>query len=290
MKTSFTPVLFIGMHRSGTSLLGHLLEQCGLFMGTKKDDNNEAVLFQRLNKWLLAQCGARWDTPEAISYLWQGGGEAPRRKAEAYVRDLLGSPRSALFLGWRRYACYRSVFKLEEPWGWKDPRNTFTLPFWQALFPQARIVFIERHGVDVAESLRIRAERSMTNSWRRYEKGRRVAWLRPKRGGFTESPRCHSLEGGFSLWELYQRQAHRVLEVLPAERVFNVRYEDLLNTPQKILGDACTFCGVSASDARIREVTASIHAGRAYAYRDDIELVQFAEAHKQHLYGWRYRP
>ena len=65
------PIIFIGMHRSGTSMLGRLLESLGLFAGTRKDPNNEAVFFQQINDWLLTQCGARWDMPGATQYLWE---------------------------------------------------------------------------------------------------------------------------------------------------------------------------------------------------------------------------
>ena len=27
------------------------------------------------------------------------------------------------------------------PWGWKDPRNSITLPLWLRLYPEAKIIF-----------------------------------------------------------------------------------------------------------------------------------------------------
>jgi hypothetical protein len=44
-------------------------------------------------------------------------------------------------------------------WGWKDPRNSITLPVWLKLFPDARVIHIVRNGVDVAESLYRRQQR-----------------------------------------------------------------------------------------------------------------------------------
>lgn len=57
------PVIIIGMHRSGTSLLSRVLEQTGVFMGNKKDENNEALFFLKFNDWILKQANATWDNP-----------------------------------------------------------------------------------------------------------------------------------------------------------------------------------------------------------------------------------
>ena len=39
------PIVIIGMHRSGTSIVTRMLEQLGLFVGKKKDMNHEALFF-----------------------------------------------------------------------------------------------------------------------------------------------------------------------------------------------------------------------------------------------------
>src|ERR1700710_1027510 len=121
------PVIFIGMHRSGTSMLARLLEELGMFFGAVKDQNNEALFFQDLNEWLLTQCGGRWDNPAVFNrYFWRNA--ATGKGTELYLRKLLVSPRAVQFLG-ARYAM-RGIPGLETPRGWKDPRNTFTLPLW----------------------------------------------------------------------------------------------------------------------------------------------------------------
>src|SRR3954449_9453301 len=72
------PVIFIGMHRSGTSMLGRLLEELGMFFGTRKDENNEALFFQEMNNWLLTQCGGRWDNPGPFKDFFWHSDEAVR--------------------------------------------------------------------------------------------------------------------------------------------------------------------------------------------------------------------
>jgi hypothetical protein len=285
-----SPIIFIGMHRSGTSLLGRLLEQLGLFVGDKKDENNEALFFLELNSWLMAQCGARWDNPEQIECLWQPEAELVLTASKNYVSDLMRSPRAARYLGFKRYFLDKSILAQTSPWGWKDPRNTFTLLFWLSLFPNARIVFIERHGVDVAQSLRVRAKESISLTTQQYAKAKSTTWMRPKKCGFSDSPRSLSLEGGFSLWESYQREATKNLESLRPEQVFRVRYEDLLAEPQQILKGAAEFCGLAVTDERVQEITESINPSRAYSYRKSEELCKFSESNYRNLSNWGYKP
>src|SRR5207244_5122505 len=135
-------------------MLGRLLEQLGLFVGVKKDVNNEAIFFQNINMWLLQQSGARWDNPDAVDCLWKN--KEALSLVERHVRAILNSPRAIQFLGTRRLVT-GGINALHSAWGWKDPRNTFTLPLWLRIFPDAKIISIERHGVDVAESLRARS-------------------------------------------------------------------------------------------------------------------------------------
>lgn len=283
-----SPIIFIGMHRSGTSLLGRLLERLGLFVGRNKDENNEALFFLELNTWMMAQCGARWDQPDPIAELWKESAKPVFDATLDYVDDLMRSPRAIRYLGLRRYLRAGSIPALDVPWGWKDPRNTYTLPFWLTLFPGARVIFIERHGVDVAESLRTRASKTIETTQNQYQMAKPIDWLRPKKGGFCDSPRCLSLEGGFSLWEAYQSQGQRHLAELPAEQVFRVRYEELLTRPQSILEKAVSFCGLTVNFEEIEKITASIHSERAYSYRNSSELIGFAEKCQQRLEVWGY--
>ena len=284
------PVIFIGMHRSGTSMLGRLLENLDLFVGAAKDENNEAIFFQDINAWLLRQSGAHWDVPGPIDYL--GNNEEILPLVEDYVRNLIDSPRSLQFLGVRRYAA-GGFASLDLAWGWKDPRNTFTLPVWLRIFPEAKVVSIERHGVDVAQSLKVREARELASATKQYEKYRSIHFVRPKRGGFTASPRCTSLKGGFSLWKEYTDRARQMVAQLPADRALTLRYEDFLAEPVKYLRASAEFCGLEASDSTIRNVAASIRAERSCSYLSDPELRRFADEHHAELlargYGEAFR-
>ena len=275
------PVIFIGMHRSGTSMLGQLLENLGMFFGTQKDENNEALFFQDLNEWLLSQCGGRWDYPAPFNeYFWRNDDIV--KWSDIYLRNLLASPRSIQFLGLRRFLSGR-MNSLNGPWGWKDPRNTFTLPLWLKIFPNAKVVSIERNGVDVAQSLFAREIKVLKEAPGFYQRYRAVFFLHPRRAGFAHSPRCLSLEDAFSLWQEYTTQADAVIASLPRERVLSLRYEDVLSEPVKWLTQTAAFCDIEASNAQIEATAKSIRADRAQAYESDPELRTFAAAHAEIL-------
>lgn len=149
-------VCVLGMSRSGTSLTARVLNLCGVELGAAEDllaggSANpggmwEHVDFMLLNERLLKQLGGTWkDLPE-LPPGWQRSGElhSLREEARALV-DRFGGCRL---------------------WGWKDPRNSVTLPFWQELVPRMRYVICLRNPVDVAASLRRRnrmsAERALS--------------------------------------------------------------------------------------------------------------------------------
>ena len=274
------PIIFIGMHRSGTSMLGGLLEQLGLFVGVSKDENNEALFFQKLNDWLLQQSGANWDRPLPVHDLWAA--EAALPWTAKYIWTLLCSPRAVQFLGVRRYFS-GGIEALNSPWGWKDPRNTFTLPMWLRVFPQAKVVCIERHGIDVAESLRVRGVKGLAGAIEKYERYHSLVFLRPKAGGFVDSPRCASLEGGFALWKEYVDEGRTLIGQLPADRILTLRYEQVLDDPITHLRASARFCGLDAPEDKLKQLAATIKFDRATSYRSNPELSQFAIQHKADL-------
>jgi len=266
------PIIIIGMHRSGTGMLTLLLEELCLFIGKEKEENNEALFFFRINEWLLHQCGAAWDHPQPLYRLLSNF--ELRTYAADYIRFLMKSPHVISFLGWNKYRLCRTPQNLNISWGWKDPRNTYTLPLWLDIFPNAKVIHIHRHGVDVARSLKVRHERNLEriNASKRLQK--LFYWLRPK--SLWLSPRCASLEGGLSLWEEYVRQGRMHLDHL-GERAMEVRYEDFLAKPQECLKSLCRFCNLPVKETAVEEVAKKVRRGRAYAYLGNPDLKHFAD-------------
>jgi len=57
------PIILLGMHRSGTSLIARLLDELGLFQGSELQEDHESVHFLDVNDLLLKRIGASWDNP-----------------------------------------------------------------------------------------------------------------------------------------------------------------------------------------------------------------------------------
>lgn len=279
-----SPIILIGMHRSGTSILSQILGDLGLFCGHDQSrKNHESHFFVEINKWLFRQCGAVWDRPLPVREL--AGAPEVFEACRGYVAKVLASKHFSAFGG--------SVVKGgrylgASPWGWKDPRNTFTLPLWLTLFPRAKVVHVHRNGVDVANSLKVRE----------------VAHLRDREGSaphqrpFTRrrleqrdlrslvmSLRCHSLEGALGLWGEYMEEAATQCEALQ-ERALTIRYEELLASPVETLTTLCDFCGLEVAAGSLEAAASGLKPDRAFAYRRDPELTAFSERHRALLERW----
>lgn len=270
------PVLIIGMHRSGTSLLTRVLQRSGLFMGRGASRNEEAAFTNAINAWLFREASATWDRPESLDWLLADGELRPW--LVDYMQGICAGPAAARFLGVRRWLRQGGLQQVTEPWGFKDPRTTYTLPLWLQLFPEARVLHIVRHGVDVAASLRARRRRVFDRSTARYARRRSLYrnWpLAPKRRGFGPQVRCGSLAGAFDLWELHVERAREHVAAL-GDRALELRYEHLLCEPVAELERALAFCGLEAPAGLVEAAAGDVDRGRAFAYRDDAALSTFA--------------
>jgi Sulfotransferase family len=270
------PLILMGMARSGTTLLTNLLYRLGLFIGHERIVvDQEAKYFVAVNDMLLKRVHGYWDNPAPMrSFLRQ---EDIVVSTARCMEDDIRSPRIASFLGWKQYWAYRSVEAYDKPWGWKDPRNVFTLPLWLRLFPDAKIIYIVRNGVDVAESLLTLERRVIARRKARNERALRRFSLRSRldRAGFKGAARCLELSGGFSLWEEYIAQAEELLPAIVNERRI-VRYEDLLADPSSLLEELAGFCELQGvSRHKIGEAVASIDRSRTYAFLSDPRLKSF---------------
>lgn len=274
------PVIVLGMHRSGTSMLVGLLRNLGLEIGANTPRNNESKLFRRLNLWLIKQVGGHWDNPSDIDKLL----ELPelRSASDEYLAHALSGLRARDYLGWIDWLRYRSLFAYDKPWGWKDPVNTFTLPFWLDLFPDAKVVHIYRNGVDIAYSMHKRTHYYFNH---RYSKWKRLPFyyqLKPLLCRFT-SIHTWRLDDCMQLWQDYFDRAQRQVDALPAERTFTLQYEKFLADPAPTLARLTEFCGLDVAESDIHKCTQNINANRAYAFMRNPEKRDSAIRHQDML-------
>ncbi|MFW5451317.1 MAG: glycosyltransferase [Methylophagaceae bacterium] len=208
MSQAKQAVLVLGMHRSGTSALTHVLELLGVELGSSllpASRDNETGYFEDIglvlsNDKILSRFGAEWDSLTPID------SAAMALLAEGELNQL-----AAQII--EQYAAY-------DLWGWKDPRLCRTLPFWLPLIDKSNTqtiaVIAVRHPVDVAESLKRRNDFSFNHTL--------AMWL------------LHSLEA-----ELHSRALNRTIisyETLMAEPVAVAK--SLLNFLSKTIEDEAT--------------------------------------------------
>ena len=152
-------VCIAGMHRSGTSMVARMLHECGVNIGPEADlskpgDDNEEGFWENpefvaFNEELLNELGGRWDRPPEIPLSFENNGlDALRQKASQLVKK------------------YK-----DDVWGWKDPRNSLTVPFWRELVPGMKVVVCLRNPQEVMQSLIKRGsagEKTQLDLWRTY--------------------------------------------------------------------------------------------------------------------------
>ena len=130
-----TVVCIAGMHRSGTSMVARTLNLCGLYLGPAADtpppvpDNPEGhwenSRFVALNEQVLARLHSGWDFPPRPPTDWIAHSDLSPLQDQAIelIQSFVGHPL----------------------WGWKDPRNSLTLPFWKHLMPDLKVIICLRH-------------------------------------------------------------------------------------------------------------------------------------------------
>ena len=172
--------------------------------------------------------------------------------------------------------------------GWKDPRNTFTLPVWKQVFPNLRAIHIVRHGVDVAASLARRHAEAL-----RAATGESVpsalTVIRDHALGILSSRRGWTLAEALTMWEQYVEKARQESAALGA-RALEVRYEDLLTQPERVIaGDRGVLSRSGAGAARRHCSTASSRAAPS-RFAGIAELVAFAGSVREVLARYGYAP
>ena len=155
------PVCIGGMHRSGMSLVARLLASAGLSI-SPPSDSVDGGPFTQVNEALLAEVGGGWDLPPIVPEGWEKWGQlaALRQQATAAVNSLHG----------------------QSAWGWSDPCNCLTFPFWRALLPGVKVIVCLRNPLEMARSLHACTRASVAsamNLWMSYNQ-RLLAEARPE--------------------------------------------------------------------------------------------------------------
>ena len=262
------PVIIVGMHRSGTTMLARLLEPLGLFQGERTSHNHEALYFEQINDWLFRQANASWDNPTNFRFI--------NERFKSVVIDVIGrylrGIRRVDFLGLRKALRYADIRDIDVPWGWKDPKNTFTVGIWKAVFPAAKILHIYRNPLDVAESLRLRERKLMEGFRIPLTKQAKDFLVLRRRILPSLSFRIQDIRQGVELWEQYVAEAFAAGRAYEADTL-QVRYESFLDAPEQTLERVVNFIDLPVQPSAIRAAVRDVRADRKYAFAANPELL-----------------
>ena len=199
-------------------MLTRLLHGCGLYLGEKKElmpsqaDNPdgfwEHLGFVALNDELLNALGGAWDLPPKAD--------------ETFTRPELDPLRLKAGL-------LIEGFDSAHIWGWKDPRNSLTLEFWNDLLPGLKTIMMVRNPLEVAYSMK---ERNGT-----------------------------SYAFGLRLWEIYNR---RLLEAVGKHERLVTHYDLFFEDAEKELRRITNFIGLS--DVKIPRVAKLVATKRRHTH------------------------
>ena len=133
-----SPILIVGMHNSGTSILAEILHKNGVFIGNNMDHSESHFFSIFLNDRIIMGGGNNWAKLPILSI----------EKVLSFkntVGPFIKKHWKADYVQWG--------YDGSSKWGIKDPRLCVLLPLYLEIFPGAKIVHIRRNQNDVAASL-----------------------------------------------------------------------------------------------------------------------------------------
>jgi hypothetical protein len=133
-----------------------------------------------------------------------------------------------------------------EPWGWKNPRNMWLIPFYLSVFPELKFIHVVRDGRDMSLSgnrflLRTHGACLLGREWKRD----------PERAQRT-------------MWAMGNGRAADAARLCAPGHYFLLKYEELCRKPRETVAELYTFLGIPpdrAEDAA-REIRPSQGIGR----------------------------
>src|SRR5213592_2006584 len=187
-------------------MVTRLLHACGLYLGPRNElmpaqaDNPdgfwEHLGFVALNDELLNELGGAWDLPPKPDETFEHPRLDPLRMKARFLIE---------------------KFNSAGLWGWKDPRNSLTLPFWQDLLPGMKTLIMVRNPLEVAHSMN---ERNGT-----------------------------SYSFGLRLWEIYNR---RLIDAASKKDRLVTYYDSFFKNAESELRRIARFAGVP--DTKVAKV------------------------------------
>jgi hypothetical protein len=178
----------------------------------------ENMRFVKLNDRIMAQFGGYWSKPPSFPAHWEFMPEVDSLFAEA----------EALVRRFRDHNC----------WGWKDPRNSVTIPFWRRVIPDLKVVVCVRNPLEVVHSLFARRDLPSASL--------------------------------FQLWLTYYRQ---LLSAIPPTRRIVTHYQSYFEDARAEARRVSGWLDLQASDEIVDRALAQVSAGLRHHHVTTAELL-----------------
>jgi hypothetical protein len=201
---------------SGTRVVARILREAGLFTGSELNESEDA--------WRLGDYGDRWINRFV-------GGTAPEEEMRADLAEVLGD-HCAPVTGTGR------------PWGWKEPRSIYLLPFFHRHLPALRYLHVVRDGRDMAFS-------ENQNQLRKHGVASGIA------------PEGPEPVRSIALWSQVNLAASSFGADALGERYHRIRFEDLCADPAGVAEEVLAWAGLDGdASAAVAAVAAPTGLGR----------------------------
>lgn len=217
------PLFIIGSGRSGNTLLRAILYQHPAFCIPP-----ESYVLGDVVRWFRMYSFLPWPTLSAAVldifethpqfHTW----EIDLRELRASVRTYAPPRQTLADLLDALYRYYHAIKKPEAVrWGDKTPLNTFYVDRIHSVFPGAQYIHILRDGRDVVAS-------------------------------YLGSGHYDSLELACRRWQISIRRAQRFARSIGERQYMEIRYEDLVSTPEETIRGLADFLNVEFIDVMLR--------------------------------------
>lgn len=281
------PLIIIGMHRSGTSLVSRLLNDLGIHMGNSLSRDAESIFFQKINRRIYKSAGSDWGDIDLLLASMEDENFI-EKELENELRILF--PEKS-FLGFNKGVAHHfspgiwsSLMEGDDiRWGWKDPRTTMTFPIWLRIFPNARVLHVIRNGIDVAISTHRRSLKQQNKFWKR---------IIP----LDFIPKTLDFNYCYDLWKKYVSFAIKNKGLIQPGHYLEIQYENLLSQPMEKIKEITGFIGYPMQDENVETVCEQIDRGRrdnsyyTNIYQKEIRRLENFELLDQLGYRYPFTP
>ena len=232
-------LIIAGMHRSGTSLITHWLNECGLHLGESflgpglgnTEGHYEDIEFLKLHEEILSDN----KLPST------GLTEAHNIELSLYHKEKLKS-------------VIKVKNKLYQQWGWKDPRTCLFLDTYKELIPDARYLIIIRDYKAVVSSLLRRDFQGFEKKYMSRSYLKRLYWIKYQRKSRLRELYTQWAEHYLKVWIAYNEEILKNVQNLPKHAYVMLNYSMLKSNDESVCSYLNKRWNLSLKYFKFREV------------------------------------